>query len=926
MTNAFQRDGLNRNKNIFRRETIIRVLRAALESGEYRYARQAALTWLAAFPGDLEVTLLQAQAVLAEDRVQLALPSLELLCRKDPFYLDAYHTLIRIYQKTDSERCVQASSAAYVIEGVAAQGCQLAPWGEPLRAAYQALAARQFIEADGLIQQAMSLEPDSLLAAVLQLQVQKETQQLQAAFHLAKFYHDRWPDCLPISLIFAETCLELGNEPESVRLLHLCVANDSTGQTARRLWGPDHPYRSLWPEDMAILFEHPVPAGVAACLGWNQLAPGEIVVPVEPVFEAEPLAKWAQIDAILEDDACDQLEVQSSEPEAQKEDAEVEVELPQIAPEVAESSAPVENAVVEETPAETAEKPDRPSAPRQSPRKGAEDTLRKVQIEFERLAKKLNQPALSRTDGRYPVYIILSTREGLVEKYGPQTAKIIENELNQLAGLVNRRAGWGAKVYFPDDAAQSSLYGLTPVNPRDPWKIKHALADLDAALSKKGEMIGALFIVGDEQVVPFHRLPNPTDDFDGEVPSDSPYAALGANYFIPEWPVGRLPGEAGPDAGLLLDQLRLIQRFHSRRAKGKFSPGMDLWIWLKSMFQRLVPDRTMPSFGMTAAVWRRSSLAVFRPIGAPHTVVASPPACSGNYNPERMTSSSLAYYNLHGLEDSPAWYGQRDPFEPDDVPDYPVALIPEDLKRNGRSPRFVFSEACYGGHIAGKTDADSLALKFLSMGTSGVVASTCVSYGSVSMPLIAADLLGYLFWYHMKAGRTAGEALLQAKIDLVQEMDKRQGYLDGEDQKTLISFVLYGDPLATYEGFRVRLKSIYRSKEQYGVKTISDHAEENAEPPTVSPLVMKQVKQIVAQYLPGVEMADVRFCLLPANGDANTHQGNEKGSRRKNGTGSSERLVVTASKQVASAQHIHRHYVRFTLDEKGKTLKLSISR
>ena len=100
----------------------------------------------------------------------------------------------------------------------------------------------------------------------------------------------------------------------------------------------------------------------------------------------------------------------------------------------------------------------------------------------------------------------------------------------------------------------------------------------------------------------------------------------------------------------------------------------------------MLPGQKTPSFGYTAAVWRRSSLAVFRPIGAPHTVLTSPPEHSGSVDRGRVISSSLGYYNLHGLEDSPAWYGQRDPLEKQDAPDYPVALAPEDLRRNGHAP------------------------------------------------------------------------------------------------------------------------------------------------------------------------------------------------------------------------------------------------
>ena len=71
-------------------------------------------------------------------------------------------------------------------------------------------------------------------------------------------------------------------------------------------------------------------------------------------------------------------------------------------------------------------------------------------------------------------------------------------------------------------------------------------------------MIGALLIVGGPEVIPFHRLPNPTDDMDREVESDNPYSTLDSNYFVPEWPVGRLPGESGQDAGMLIEQLRNV--------------------------------------------------------------------------------------------------------------------------------------------------------------------------------------------------------------------------------------------------------------------------------------------------------------------------------------------------------------------------------
>jgi hypothetical protein len=574
-------------------------------------------------------------------------------------------------------------------------------------------------------------------------------------------------------------------------------------------------------------------------------------------------------------------------------------------------------------PSQTAGSSSTAKSRRKPVRMDIEGTAQSVGVELERLAKRIKQPVLGRVDGRFPVYVIFTSLEGLINQYGPQTTTVLQNEMRKVAAAVDQKPGWSAMVYYPDDAACTGQYGLTPVNPSDPWKLKNALCDLDVALRQRGEMIGALLIVGNETVVPFHRLPNPTDDSDSEVFSDSPYATLDANYFAPEWPVGRLPGEKGPDAALLLDQLHSVQRYHTRRHNNKIRPvlGLEWLAWVGSLVERFLPPRSVPSFGYTAAVWRRSSLAVFRPVGAPHTVKASPPDHSGSVDRDKITLASLGYYNLHGLEDASAWYGQRDPMEPEEGPDYPVALVPEDLHRNGHAPRVIFSEACYGAHIFNKSEKESLALKFLSMGTLAVVGSTCTAYGSVNTPLIAADLLGHMFWQHLKMGRTAGEALMQAKLDLVREMNRRQGYLDGEDQKTLITFVLFGDPLAGYDGFHAQRKAAYRMKTHPLVKTVSDNPDENIPTAKVDGEVLKEVKKIVAEYLPGAEMAEMHFTRqeIPVT----ARHGSD--SRKKSIPGSS-RMVVMVSKQVEDAGHLHQHYMRVTLDEEGKPIKLSISR
>ncbi len=948
----------NPSGKVVKRTKLLAMLRAAQASGEHRFARQAALAWLAAFPGDIEISLLQAQAILAEKKPEQALPVIEMVYRKDPFSEAAYRLLAQASQTTDPLRINFANTSIYALGG-SAQGTEpYEAWGETLRQASKALAAGDYVTAEKAVHEALRINPDLLLAAALHLLLDHKTKDTLTVSHLAQLYHERWPDCLIFNQILAETYLEQGKEPEAVQLLHLCAANDAKGQVAGRLWGDNHPYRSLWPEEMVILFDLPVPAGVAARLGWNWLDTGAlpVVEPPAPVdldevglsaasptseeptqAQAEEAAKPETttpaedlLETLLAEGLLNETPGNAAAQNASEEPA-TQFEGPAQQNPEASADKPAGDASNGSTEAQAESETPLSSSPLRARRRERQSSppgaIQSVSRELDRLAKSLKQPGLSKTDGRHPVYVLLSSRELLTEQYGPQTTTILENEMCKLAAIIRKRPGWDTLVYFPDDNNCTAPLGLTPVNPRDPWKVKTALADLDKALSQRGEMIGALLIVGSDPIVPFHRLPNPVEDPDGEVVSDSPYATRDKNYFVPEWPVGRLPGEKGMDAGLLLNQLRQMQRYHTRRKPVKTFLGLDWAILLRNLFQGILPAPKPSSFGYTAAVWRRSSLAVFRPIGAPHTVQTSPPETNTSLDRKRVVAARLGYYNLHGMPDSPAWYGQSDPAESKDGLDYPVAICPDDLQRNGSAPRVIFSEACYGGHILEKCEGDSLALKFLSLGTLAVVGSTCTAYGSINTPLLAADLLGNLFWQHLKSGQTAGEAFIQAKLDLVREMNRRQGYLDGEDQKTLISFVLYGDPMAIYEGAYTQSKVVHRYKDHYKVKTLSERSEDGATPAKLSSEALIQVKQLVSEYLPGGDLSEMRLTRLavPSNGKPASQDSNHQRKNAGQGLDHSH-FVVTVSKQVQVAQYVHHHIVRLALDEGGKLVKLSISR
>ncbi|MFN2143828.1 MAG: hypothetical protein ACK2T7_00670, partial [Anaerolineales bacterium] len=541
-------------------------------------------------------------------------------------------------------------------------------------------------------------------------------------------------------------------------------------------------------------------------------------------------------------------------------------------------------------------------------KEASSQAVSKARQELEELAIQIQNPVLGAADGRYPAYVILTAKNKLAAQYGDENLDKLCQVIEMVEKKTKQIKGWNAYTMYVDDPLCADRFDLPPALVDDPWSIKTFIQDLDNSLAAKGERIGAILIVGGEKIIPFHLLPNPIDDFDVHVPSDNPYACDDENYFIPKWPLGRLPGSSNDDPTALLNQLgKIIQGRDAQAAAPKVSPLSRLFRW---MFKAFLPAAKRPNFGYSAEVWRRASHAVYRPIGKPHNLKVSPPVTASRIGKVTSHPSHLAYFNLHGLEDAPDWYGQKDPVEEQSGPDYPIALRPADIRNSGAAPKIVFSEACFGANVIDKSVEEAICLKFLDSGTLALVGSTCTSYGSISTPLIAADLLGKSFWSLTQDGYPVGEALRRAKIHLAREMNKRQGYLDGEDQKTLISFVLYGDPLAHAFSGNLSADSKHHLQPNFNpdrIKTVSDKANliDNSQVPEE---VIKQVKGIVEHYLPGMEGAKFAY----AEGQAPVGNGAKSSPTRK---------VVHLSKQIIKGDATHTQHARITLNAEGKMTK-----
>jgi hypothetical protein len=276
----------------------------------------------------------------------------------------------------------------------------------------------------------------------------------------------------------------------------------------------------------------------------------------------------------------------------------------------------------------------------------------------------------------------------------------------------------------------------------------------------------SVMIVGGPDIVPFHEAPNPTlHDGDETVPGDWTYGS--EQPFAPlKWPVGRIPGAAGGDVDLLV---RLLGR-----AAAPAQPARG----------------ARKAFGYSTAVWRRAAEQVYAAIDAPERMLISPPTLAATLDRRLLDGARLVYCNLHGVRDGPPWYGQAE-----EHPALMTALRPADLAGLDLRGALVVSEACYGAAIAGRDEHTSLALAFLAGGALGFLGATGISYGPPAPPPGEADLLALHF---LRAaawpGATLGSAFVAARDGMLSETLARQHMLDEDDQKTLLQFVLYGDP------------------------------------------------------------------------------------------------------------------------------------
>jgi tetratricopeptide (TPR) repeat protein len=875
------------------------------------YAKRACTEWLAHWPGDFRVRAHLADACILAGEYDTAIQYLTQVIEADPEAVKSYSTLSALLRRIGrSSQAAVVDGCLFGLDAGVGSAVGLPEWADPLQTALHLLHSGRWQEARLAAETVLRAAPDLPLSALVHLQSLWRLSEHSVVLSAGRQYRTNWPGCAAFLLLMAQSCFSSGRNSEGVEFLHAVSVADPASEVADRYLGTLNPYRSLWPAQMTVEFSTALPAEVAMAAGWNRLnAPP--AAPEAPDLPADiPVLKFPDFDS--------QNPSQSPMTESTV-----------IAPIPGEVfSGPMDSSDEKKPAAPPSPRPEEAKPQGKKIESDPESDLEDLRRQLSQVAARLRmRKSFQEKDARRPAYILLTSRKRLASIYGADMLPKIEECLQNILRSKRALGGWSAYLADVDDNENLKSFGLSAVDPANAWQVKTLIGGIDTAIGKKGEMIGALQIVGGDEVIPFHLLPNPADDDDPDVPSDNPYASRDENYFVPEWPVGRIPTPSDTQAAFLLGVLRRV-------AEGSTPTRSTFAETFFSLIRELLhpgTSRFRTGSACSAAVWKRASAEVFRPLSSLQSLLVAPPTHSGNLPTEFLSRPRYSYFNLHGMENGPQWLGQREAKTKSSADtEFPIVLIPAQVSGAGKVPTVVFTEACYGANIRHKGTGDALSLEFLASGTRALAGSTKICYGAASSPLIAADLLARLFLQNCLSGIPAGESLRLAKLAFTEEMNRRQGFLDPEDQKTLTSFILLGDPLYVSEpstSKRAKQGVMRWRKPPQQIKTLfaKDDLLENGTAPSAK--VQTELKKAMEQYLPGMRDSRMRY-LHPRAVEAGTMektQASKRGRKTQAVPRSPAWVVALDRKYEAHGQSITQ-FAKISVDASGHVVKIAISR
>jgi Peptidase family C25 len=322
--------------------------------------------------------------------------------------------------------------------------------------------------------------------------------------------------------------------------------------------------------------------------------------------------------------------------------------------------------------------------------------------------------------------------------------------------------------YFPEAPRVRPVLGRVTAR-----KIKRAIDDLWEQLAPD-----YLVLFGGTDIVPMFVVDNPNysakGDDDKKVSTDSPYASSFPSYLVPDRVMGRIPDVVSDrDPAWLVDYLATATSWKSKRAsfyRETYAICCDQWRYPGKKCMQYIPKPVSELF-------------------------ISPPTRDILTSARNRLSARLHMIQCHGSPKDTSFYGKKDGGR------FFQAITSATLRPRLKPATVVATGCCYGAQVFSPKDPHAkkrgqwpMASTYLRKGAFGFVGSTMITLHD-PFNMLLADSIVAEYLHSVLSGASIGRAFLDAKQIYLRRLIFQQHYgLDAGDEKTLIEYVLLGDP------------------------------------------------------------------------------------------------------------------------------------
>jgi hypothetical protein len=380
------------------------------------------------------------------------------------------------------------------------------------------------------------------------------------------------------------------------------------------------------------------------------------------------------------------------------------------------------------------------------------------------------------------IKLSVTHRASLVRKYAAPALARLDKAIDDWIAADAARGLQTVHVALDDSAAMRRL-GVPAVSGRlTAVRAKRAIDALAKAL-----VPDYIVILGGHDVLPHFNVPNPSfdaksGDDDTDVPTDNPYACsrpyrAGAreSYQVPDRVVGRIPDVpcvAGQgDPAWLITPLRTATAW-TPRAREFYDHA----------------------YATCCHSWRQAGEATVRYLGIPDAdLMISPPEVDGAPLSKRRLARTLHVTKCHGSLLDARFSGQKGKAFPD-------ILSSNTVRAHMKPATLAAAMCCYGAQVFAPDDPRNntpgqwpIALAYLRGGAPGFMGSTRIAWVGLSS-MMCADWIVAGYLKKCREGASMGRAMLESKQDFLQFLQGQGQRPDSADEKTIIEFMLLGDP------------------------------------------------------------------------------------------------------------------------------------